>query len=239
MGLCARDYIDREVNASLSGGELSVDLSAYQTVTTRLGRLIALNEAANTTEGSTYNAGLQYADVQVGDYIWDRMTDRLGKVTSLANHRTTIEGILELQKFRTLIPTTALDLAQGVSGSGTVDVGKHAVMAGTLLLNTASGNLMSVTANASKPYSGSTATVSAVGLGCVFGGGASYTASSPLSIDANDDISIDLSGYAALAGATFTGAVTGVAPTSDYHLATKKYVDDAIAALDDLSEEEF
>lgn len=42
--------------------------------------------------------------------------------------------------------------------------------------------------------------------------GATYTASSPLAIDANNDISIDLSAYA-----------------------TKQYVDDAIAALDDLS----
>ena len=40
---------------------------------------------------------------------------------------------------------------------------------------------------------------------------------------------------AALAGATFTGAVSGIAPTADANFATKKYVDDAIAALDDLS----
>ena len=40
---------------------------------------------------------------------------------------------------------------------------------------------------------------------------------------------------AALAGATFTGAVSGIAPTANAHFATKKYVDDAIAALDDLS----
>lgn len=66
-------------------------------------------------------------------------------------------------------------------------------------------------------------------------GGATYTAASPLSIDANDEISIDLSGYAVLAGATFTGAVSGITPTANAHFATKKYVDDAIAALDDLS----
>lgn len=41
--------------------------------------------------------------------------------------------------------------------------------------------------------------------------------------------------YAALAGATFTGAVSGIAPTADAHFATKKYVADAIAALNDLS----
>ena len=79
-----------------------------------------------------------------------------------------------------------------------------------------------------------TVTVNAVGLGNVFAGGTSLSASSPLSI-ANDNISIDLSAYAALAGATFTGAVSGIAPTADANFATKKYVDDAIAALDDLS----
>ena len=221
---------------SLANGELSVDLSAYQTATTRLGRLIALSDAANTTEESTYAAGVQYADVQVGDYIWDRKTDRLGKVKSLANSRTTIEGILELQKFRTLIPTTTLDVAEGQTGSGTVDVDGHAVKAGTLILNTTSGNLMRVTSNVGKPWSGSSTTVSVLELGCLFGGGgAAYTAASPLSIDANDEISIDLSAYAALAGATFTRAVSGIAPTANAHFATKKYVDDAIAALDDLS----
>ena len=34
-----------------------------------------------------------------------------------------------------------------------------------------------------------------------------------------------LAGYAALTGATFTGAVSGPAPTADDHLATKEYVD--------------
>ena len=36
--------------------------------------------------------------------------------------------------------------------------------------------------------------------------------------------------YAELAGATFTGAVTVPTPTVDAHAATKKYVDDEIAA---------
>jgi hypothetical protein len=38
-----------------------------------------------------------------------------------------------------------------------------------------------------------------------------------------------LSAYAPLAGATFTGAVSGIAPTSDANLATKLYVDNAVA----------
>ena len=36
--------------------------------------------------------------------------------------------------------------------------------------------------------------------------------------------------YAALAGAVFTGAVSGITPTADEHLANKAYVDDAVAA---------
>ena len=71
--------------------------------------------------------------------------------------------------------------------------------------------------------------------------------------------SVDLSGYAALTGATFTGAVSGITPTANAHFATKGYVDGAvpslsgyatenwvtqqinaaIANLDDLSEESF
>ena len=104
---------------------------------------------------------------------------------------------------------------------------------------------MNVTAKAT-PDNGATAKVrvSAVGLANFFnanvsGGGATYTAASPLSIDSNDEISIDLSGYAALSGATFTGAVTGITLTSNNHLATKKYVDDAIAALTNLDTEQF
>ena len=120
----------------------------------------------------------------------------------------------------------------------------HSVCTGTLILNTTTGALMRATSTANPANaSATTVTVSAVGLGNVFGSGTSYTASSSLSIDANNDISIDLSGYAALAGATFTGAVSGVTPTANAHLTTKAYVDqaisDAIAALDDLSEESF
>ena len=38
-------------------------------------------------------------------------------------------------------------------------------------------------------------------------------------------LTLDLSAYAALAGATFAGAVSGPEPTRDAHLATKKYAD--------------
>ena len=49
-------------------------------------------------------------------------------------------------------------------------------------------------------------------------------------IDDSEGSTTDLIGYAKLNGATFTGAVSGIAPTANAHFATKKYVDDAISA---------
>jgi hypothetical protein len=96
-----------------------------------------------------------------------------------------------------------------------MDVYGHPVLAGTLILNTSTGSLMEARLDAT-PTGVGYATVYATGLGNVFGGGTSYTASSPLSIDASNVISIDLTSYA-----------------------TKQYVDDAIAAIANLEEEEF
>ncbi|MBR1830582.1 MAG: hypothetical protein IJ781_13985, partial [Atopobiaceae bacterium] len=148
-----------------------------------------------------------------GDLVWDRVYDTIARVTAIST-TTTLSGVLELARLRGLIETT-LDVAPGEAGSGTTDVGRHALKAGTLLLNVASGNLMRVRADVQAPYTGSTATVAVEGVGNVYAGGSSLAAQSPLSID-DGVISIDLSGYA-----------------------TTQYVDDAIAALDDLSEEEF
>ena len=185
----------------------------------------------------------RYADVKVGDFCYNTLADTLVEVTSVAPQAYSISigyrGVTQPSRLRSIIPTDVLDLAPGVSGSATTDVMDHAVFTGTLLLNKASGNLMVATASANARGAGYGVSVSATGLANIYNAnvscGATYTASSPLSIDANDDVSIDLSAYAALAGATFTGAVSGIAPTADAHFATKKYVDDAIAALDDLS----
>ncbi|MBQ3301908.1 MAG: hypothetical protein IJH04_07190 [Eggerthellaceae bacterium] len=149
-------------------------------------------------------------------------------------------GMVDFSLIRGILATTDIDLAPGLTGSASVNGNGHSIGVGTLLLNTTSGNLMRATAKAT-PSNGPTTkvTVNAVGLANIYtanvSGGSTYTAVTPLSIDANDEISIDLSAYAALAGATFTGAVSGVTPTANAHFATKKYVDDAIAALDDLS----
>ena len=75
---------------------------------------------------------------------------------------------------------------------------------------------MRVTADVTRPStSTSSMNVSVLGVGNVYAGGSSLTAQSPLDIT-NDVISIDLSSYA-----------------------TKQYVDDALANLDDLSEVSF
>ena len=52
-------------------------------------------------------------------------------------------------------------------------------------------------------------------------------------------ISIDLSNYASLNGSIFTGPCGGVTPTQNNHFATKQYVDNAIASIASLEEEEF
>ena len=122
--------------------------------------------------------------------------------------------IFDFGKMQGIVTTTTLDVSPGNTGSGSVNSAGHAVLSGTLVLNLTSGNLMRATADAFT-YSSYSPTVSVEGIANIYnanvsgGGGTTYTASSPLSIDANDDISIDLSGYAALSGATFTGAVTG------------------------------
>ena len=52
-------------------------------------------------------------------------------------------------------------------------------------------------------------------------------------------ISIDLSNYASLNGSIFSGPCGGVTPTQNNHFATKQYVDNAIASIASLEEEEF
>lgn len=131
------------------------------------------------------------------------------------------DSYLDIAGKRDIVPTTALDLAEGETGSAWMDVYGPPVLSGTLLLNTSTGALMRATSNATPSTARmGYATVSAVGLGNVFGDGAGYTASSPLSIDASNDISIDLSAYASQAWVT-------------------QQIDAAIANLDDLAEEEF
>ena len=215
------------VPLSLANGELSVDLS---------GLIASGINVTEVSQNDTRTFTGYYGGNMVGQLLYSTRSDSICKVTAIdeAQHKITCKGIVELARLRGLIETT-LDVAPGSTGSGYAKTGGNALAKGTLLLNVTSGNLMRVTSDVTRPStSTSTMNISVEGVGNVYGGGSTLTAASPLDIT-NDVISIDLSAYATLAGATFTGAVSGIAPTADANFATKKYVDDAIAALDDLS----
>ena len=223
---------------SLVNGVLSVDLSSCAGTSDLHPRLWLIQNVGYVAEGSTQAIDASYSgitDIAVGDWVMHTIQGTLSIVTAMCGPTcVTLKGILELPTLQGIVPTTALDLAVGVSGNAYDGNVRRRVRSGTLLLNRTTGALMQANRDCNA-LNGGGCFLYGTGIGNVFGGGASYTASSPLSIDASNDISIDLSSYAALAGATFTGAVSGIAPTANAHFATKKYVDDAIAALDDLS----
>jgi len=245
-----KKYVDDSVPSiqassplSYSNGTISIDLSAYAATSDLPPKLwygFSVPSGAENGAGSKSVDPSSYPGLKVGDYMLNTRADTLVQVTSItASGNTTYvgyQGVFELPKIRGIIPTTDIDLAAGVAGTANVDVWDHAVHAGTLLLNTTSGNLMRVNSSADSAGGyGFKVSLNATGLGNVFNAnvpaGATYTAASPLSIDANDEISIDLSAYAALSGATFTGAVSGIAPVADANFATKKYVDDSVPSL--------
>ncbi len=257
---------------NLTNGVLSIDLSDYAEDDDLPPKLWVGHFVPSITE---YSSGMSsslskssYPGLKKGDFMWKPEADTLIQITSATEGSSSYSvgyyGMVDFSLIRGILATTDIDLDPGVSGSASVNGNGHSIGAGTLLLNTTSGNLMRATAKATPSNGPSTkVTVNAVGLANIFNAnvpaGSTYTAVSPLSIDANDEISIDLSAYAALAGAVFTGAVSGITPTANAHFATKGYVDgavpslsgyateqyvqtyvaNAIAALDDLSEEEF
>ena len=227
----------------LSNGVLSIDLTGYAEDTDLPPKLWVSSFVPSVTEyssaaGSSMSKS-SYPGLKKGDFLWNPVADTLVQVTNVSegaySYSVAYYGMVDLSKARGILATTDIDLAPGVSGSASVDVNGHSVNAGTLLLNTASGNLMRATAKATPGNgTGVKVNVSAVGIANVFNANVSapsYTAASPLSIDANDEISIDLSAYAALAGATFTGAVSGITPTASAHFATKQYVDQAVPSI--------
>lgn len=85
-------------------------------------------------------------------------------------------------------------------------------------------------AAASATAAANSATASATSATNSADSAADAAASATAAADSAADAALAVTGYAALAGATFTGAVTVLAPASDFHAATKKYVDDAIFA---------
>ena len=254
---------------ALSNGELSVDLSAYAQ-SADLPNFFYGQYAPAASEGGTSNTLVNnetYQGIKAGDLTWNTLQDALSVITRVyeSNGRlyADAKGISQMSRIRGIVPTTIADVAPGVTSSRNIDALGHAVYAGTLVLNVNSGNLMKVNTTERASPNVQSLMASLTGLANIYNanvsGGSTYTAASPLSIDANDEISIDLSAYAALAGATFTGAVSGITPTANAHFATKGYVDGAIpslsgyatetwvtqqinaaiAALDDLSEGSF
>ena len=146
--------------------------------------------------GSGYFDRTTYAGIKEGDLCFNTSADTLCEVTSVTAAPYDIvigyRNITQLSKLRGIVPTDVLDLAPGVSGSATTDVMRHGVVQGTLLLNTTSGNLMVATQTVNS--ANTSATVYATGLANVYNAnvsGGTYTAASPLSIDANNEISID------------------------------------------------
>ena len=213
---------------ALANGELSVDLADYAE---REG-ITVLYDCTGTnalpTEGGYASflvpSGHAANDAVAGDLLFDTVRDRFAVVQdkwkSGDDNVLRVWTLFDLSALVGIIETETIDAAEGQTASGYTGRRGHAIAQGTLLLNTQTGNLMRVT---STSYAASTSAMPMAyveGVGNVYGGGASYTASSPLSIDSDNDISIDLSAYA---------TQTWVA----------NQISSAIAGLDDLSEVEF
>lgn len=202
---------------ALVNGELTVDLSGYADAEDLAGMFESGLNVLEVGESSTTTFSGYTGGYHVGQLLYSTRSDSLCRVTAIdeAQHKVTAKGIVELKRLRGLIETT-LDVAPGQTGSGYARVGGNALAAGTLMLNVASGNLMRVTSGVTRPSTvNGSQYVSVTGVGNVYAGGSTLTATAPLSIS-NDVISIDLSAYT-----------------------TKQYVGDAIAAIASLEEEEF
>lgn len=202
---------------ALANGELTVDLSGCADAEDLAGMFESGINVLEVGESSTTTFSGYTGGYHVGQLLYSTRSDSLCRVTAIdeAQHKVTAKGIVELKRLRGLIETT-LDVAPGQTGSGYAKVGGNALAAGTLMLNVTSGNLMRVTSDVTRPSTvNGSQYVSVAGVGNVYAGGSSLTATAPLSIS-NGIISVDLTSYA-----------------------TKQYVDDAIAAILDLEEEEF
>ena len=228
---------------ALSEGELSIDLSGYVERSDQRNIYDVTSRGSLAEQGSTVSmrasSSADLYNAEVDDICIDTLLDRIAIVTAkqesgsdmIVNAKT----IWDWANTLGIMTVTTIDAEPGNTASGRIGKTGHKLAVDTLVLNSTTGNLMqitSVTAPASSLYK---SLVTVTGLANIYNAnvsvGDTYTASSPLSIDANNDISIDLSAYATLAGATFTGAVSGITPTADANFATKKYVDDAAPDL--------
>ena len=288
----------------LENGELSVDLDAYtetQDLAPSFWQKWTFPRSADSAGNRWVSLGQdsgqgyrQYDMIFNGQY---RELDVISMITKSGggNVSAILQKVADFGLLRKFETTTDFDVDPGDTEAVTIPAGDfYSVPAGCVFLNTTTGNLMVSTAEAAPANKVSVTSLTVTGLCNIYDTDTTITAQSPLSLSngvlsidlsayanlagatftgavsgivptanshfatkkyvdeavpsiqatsplalSNGTLSIDLSGYAALSGATFTGAVTGVTPTSNYHLATKKYVDDAIAALTNLDTEQF
>ena len=225
---------------SLSNGELSVDLSgcAEATDAPSLWCDWSLPYGPDASWSSWQTAGdsSDFDGMSVGDIIVNTRRMVISKATSVsvdsATGKTSVValGLLDLGKMRLFDVSTEVDVDPGETDTQTVSGNNHAYPANCIVFNPATGNLMKVTAEYVPEYSKRPTPLSLLGLCNLYDVAGAFTAQSPLSLS-NGVLSIDLSGYASLSGATFTGAVSGVTPTAGSHFATKQYVDQAAPTI--------
>lgn len=252
----------------LSNGVLSVDLSGYAEATDAHNlwcdwKMPYYTEAEWSNWQELGNIG-SVDGAEPGDTVINAIRMVIGKVTDVSDNTSTgktnvrVMGTLDLGHMRLFDANTQVDVDPGQTDTQSLTGNNHIYPAGCIVFNPTTGNLMRVTTEYVPEYTKRSTPLTLQGLCNLYDVAAAFTASSPLSLS-NGVLSIDLSGYAALSGAAFTGAVSGITPTANAHFATKQYVDGAIpslsgyatetwvtqqinaaiAALDDLSEEGF
>jgi hypothetical protein len=151
---------------------------------------------AERTEGSINPGYYGLQAIKKGDFVLSADAGILSVVTQRRDDVAVLKGLFDIAQLRGPILITTLDLAKGVTGTDHVDTMGHKIHTGDLLFNPDTGALMRSKQDVMPPTTGvpMKMLVTVVGIGNVFGGGASYTAQSPLDIT-NDVISIDLTGY--------------------------------------------
>lgn len=84
VGLCARDYIDRELNSTLSGGELK-----------RIEIAMALARGAKLSVFDEPEAGIDLWSFQSLIHVFEKMSDRIGGSILIISHQERILNMAE------------------------------------------------------------------------------------------------------------------------------------------------
>lgn len=225
---------------ALSNGELSVDLSDYAEATDApsvwCGWSYPYYQEAYTSSWQIVGNTSELDGMAVGDILVNLIRMTLGKVTQVSTDPNTgktsaiVMGMLDMGRMRMFEATTQVDVDPGETDAQTLTGNNHIFPAGCIVFNPATGNLMQVTAEYVPQYTKRDTPLALQGLCNLYDVAAAFTAQSPLALS-NGVLSVDLTGYAALSGAAFTGAVSGVTPTANAHFATKQYVDEAVPSI--------